>query len=143
LTGSIWILSHQWVAGNEPRWQLVALLSGAVFLLSWLPLRLFLPVYVALAIQMSFLNFPKFLKVGLIISASVVAFPTARFVVGVHGESLLDVSYPVSLLEATGGVFLISPHLVIFAVVAIVGASVNKTETSELPNKVKATLAYG
>jgi len=142
--GSFWTASLKHRSYRERSWQLVSLLSGAVFLLSWLPLRLFLPIYVALAIPRISSYVPKVLKVIFTVVATGVSFDTLRYVLAIDVSSLeVDADRPLQLLEASGGVFSISPYLVILAVMAAAATAVDREESLRLPNEAKSLLAYG
>lgn len=141
--GSSWILSLKYSARGDRSWQLVSVLSGGVFLLSWLPLRLFFPAYVAINLRANVFKVSRVQQAVLLIAATAVSFSTFRYILDIGGSnSLLRTSRTADLFAASGGVFAISPYLVIFALFAVALIAVKRAEWFTLPSEVTALMVY-
>lgn len=141
--GSIWLVYCIRNARRELSERLLSLLAGSIFLLSWLPLRLFLPFFVVVSLWDNALKIPLLLRGVLAIAASFISASTFEYVLGARETaSSFNPLQSFRLLEATGGVFSISGYLFGLAAVTVVGYAAVKPIDLKLPKALKAVFLY-
>jgi len=132
--GTLLVLLQGQPPGDRAIDLLLPILTWGAFLSSWLPLRLYLPLFVLLYIWRNRSKVPRVGQVASIFTAIVISLSTFQYVAGARNpERQIDIYQPINLLESTGGVFTVSPWLIMFAIVVTAGVVFIKNERSPLP----------
>jgi len=132
LLGSLWVVMRFQDRPTSALSEANTLLIGSAFLLSWLPLRLMFPVFIAMSLLPGRGRARKSFGFFGVVVAALVSLDTFQYVFGFH-PSGTNVQYATSLMRATGGVFEISQWLVLFTVaLAVIALSMHSRKLSSL-----------
>lgn len=140
--GTCWVIMRFRTTDTRASDEFLVVLVGVVFLLSWLPLRLILPFFVATSVSFAGKRNALMVRIMLTLLSMIVALPTYRYVFGLHPGSSRGLDYAVSLVAAGGGVFSISQWLVAFAFAICAIATSTRNTGLTFPTVSRMLLGY-
>lgn len=140
--GALYVLLRTHEKHDDALHELVIFLVGLAFLLSWLPLRMLLPLFVAMNINHLGVKHRSIIRIFSVLIAVFCVLPSYRYVLGFYPGRPTGLAYALNLLEAGGNVIGIEHWLVLLVAVIVACAVLTEPKTSQLRIFEKAFFGY-